>query len=325
MIGRVRGAAVAAAIGALIAVPAGAGAQEDASTGGKAIAVAGKISLVGTSSTSPNTLVDSGTVTGTPFGSGTTLQTYQLFPKRGVARVTFSITNDKGTANGTAYTTFTTTDVTLVFSGAGRITSGTGAYAGMSSGMLQFNAIHSKTGKRERFSLVGSASDWGGVGQQQLGAYRAALGVPDPGVLSVNGGTTAVGRPAKNQVANAGTLRGNPASTVTSVDTFTSKRTSTTEFTLTADDGTVSGTIVAGRAKSGAKLAFNGYGMITSATGAYTGMVDDLVRYRALYVGGIGRVSYVGSSSDPSKRSTVAMIRRFAASIGAPVPPSLRG
>lgn len=334
---RLGGIALAAAIGSLAVLPVAAAAQDDATTdgvtaaapttaaAGKAIAVQGKIALVGTSSTSPNTLVDSGTFSGTPFGSGTTQQTYQLFPKRGVAKVTFSLTNDQGTANGIAYTKFTTTDVTFVFTGAGRITGGTGAYAGMSSGMLQFNAIHSKTGKRERFALVGSASDWGGIGQQQLGAYRTALGVPDAEVLNVNGGTTMVGRPGQNRFSDAGSLRGNPRSTVSSTDTFTSKTTSTTDFTLSAADGTISGTVVAGRSTSGPKMTFNGYGMITSATGAYAGMLNDLVRYRAVYVGGIGRVSYVGSSPDPSKASTVAAIRRFAASIGAPVPPALRG
>lgn len=316
---RLRALAVATVIGVLAALPAMAGASD------KAIAVQGKISLQGVSSTSPNTLLDAGTFSGTPFGSGTTQQTYQLFPKRGVAKVTFSLTNDQGTANGVAYTAFSTTDATFIFTGAGRITGGTGAYAGMSSGMLQFDAIHSKTGKRERFSLVGSASDWGGMGQQQLGAYRASLGVPDPLVLSVGGGTTMIERRGPNVFADAGTLRGNPTGRVASVDTFTSKRASKTEFTLTAEDGTVTGTVIASRTKTGAKLDFDGYGMITSATGAYTGMVDDLVRYRATYIGGVGRVSYIGSSPDPSKASTVAMIRRFAASIGAPVPPSLRG
>lgn len=334
---RLRGVALAAAIGVIAALPVAASAQDDASAdgttttttapapAGKAIAVQGQIALVGTSSATPTTLVDSGTFSGTPFGNGTTQQTYQLFPKRGVAKVTFSLTNDKGTANGIAYASYTTTDVTFVFTGAGRITGGTGAYAGMSSGMLQFNAIHSKTGKRERFALVGAASDWGGIGQQQLGAYRAALGVPDRDVLTVAGGTTMIGRPGKDRFSDAGTLRGNPGGTVSSTDTFTSKRASTTDFTLAADDGTISGTVLAERTTAGPKMTFNGYGMITSATGAYTGMVDDLVHYRATYVGGVGRVSYVGSSPDPSKRSTVAMIRRFAGSIGATVPPALRG
>ena len=107
---------------------------------------------------SPFVLQDVGTVSGSPVGSGDITLIYTLMPKRGVAVTTFTITNANGTVTGKAVSKYTVNTVTLSFTGAGRLTGGTGKYAGITSGPLQFNALHSVTGKKEAISFVGRAT-----------------------------------------------------------------------------------------------------------------------------------------------------------------------
>ncbi len=160
--------AVLSGVGLLLAVPTFAGATPrqggDGSTGssaptapakGAGVIILGKTHLA--SVTSPTVLNDEGNVQGSPIGSGTIKLTYTLHPKAGVAETTFTITNSLGTVSGLAVSTYAQTRLHLTFSGAGMLTAGTGAYATITSGLLQFNAIHSITGKKEAIALIGSS------------------------------------------------------------------------------------------------------------------------------------------------------------------------
>jgi hypothetical protein len=106
----------------------------------------------------PLVLEDTGTVKGSPVGSGDIVLDYTLRPKRSIANVAWTITNGSGTVTGTATAYYTTSNVAITFTGAGRITGGTGRYAGIRSLPLQFNAKHSKTGKKEAISFRGTAT-----------------------------------------------------------------------------------------------------------------------------------------------------------------------
>lgn len=107
---------------------------------------------------SPFVLEDVGTVSGSPIGTGNITLVYTLLPKRGIALTTFTITNANGTVTGAASSKYSVNTVTLSFTGAGRITGGTGQYTGIRSGPLQFNALHSVTGKKEAISFLGRAT-----------------------------------------------------------------------------------------------------------------------------------------------------------------------
>jgi len=159
--------AVLSGVGLLLAVPTFAGATPrqggygstgssapTAPTKGAGVIILGKTHLA--SVTSPTVLNDEGNVQGSPIGAGTIKLTYTLHPKAGVAETTFTITNSLGTVSGLAASTYAQTRLHLTFSGAGMLTAGTGAYATITSGLLQFNAIHSITGKKEAIALTGS-------------------------------------------------------------------------------------------------------------------------------------------------------------------------
>lgn len=106
----------------------------------------------------PLLLEDTGTVKGAPVGSGDITLTYRLVPSASVARVTWKITNPKGSLSGTATARYTTTNLAITFVGRGAITGGTGAYKGMRATRLAFNAKHSKTGKKEAIAFTGTAT-----------------------------------------------------------------------------------------------------------------------------------------------------------------------
>ncbi len=107
---------------------------------------------------SPRLLEDTGTVKGSPIGSGSIVVHYALTPREAVAKVKWTITNAAGTVTGRAITRFTTTNLTITFTGRGRITGGTGRYAGIRSQPLAFNAKHSKTGKKEAIAFRGTGT-----------------------------------------------------------------------------------------------------------------------------------------------------------------------
>ena len=123
-------------------------------TSGSVVAIVGKTHL--DHAQSPLVLVDVGTVTGTPYGKGSIELTYTLHPKWGIATTAFTITTATGTITGRAVSHYAIGKVTISFSGVGRITGGTGAFAGTASGVLEFNALHSLTGKREVIRFLGS-------------------------------------------------------------------------------------------------------------------------------------------------------------------------
>ena len=103
----------------------------------------------------PLVLQDAGTVTGSPVGSGNITLRYRLLPERGTAITTFIIVNARGTVRGKAVSQYTADNVSITFTGTARLSGGTGRYAGISSGHLEFNALHSITGKKEAISFVG--------------------------------------------------------------------------------------------------------------------------------------------------------------------------
>ncbi len=106
---------------------------------------------------SATVLIDRGTLSGSPVGSGRVTLVYTLHPSSGIASTSFIITNARGTVTGAATSTYTVDRLHITFTGTGSITSGTRAYRGIRSGRLEFNALHSITGRREALTLTGRA------------------------------------------------------------------------------------------------------------------------------------------------------------------------
>lgn len=152
-----RGAAVAVAALALVSVGAGAAAPASAAAPTPVgVHVTGRTSLVEVRSAT--VLVDRGTVRGGPVGSGRISLVYTLWPREAIATTTFTIVNRRGTISGRMRSTYAVGRLSITFTGAGRITGGTGAYAGIRSGPLRFAALHSITGRREVLELTGRAT-----------------------------------------------------------------------------------------------------------------------------------------------------------------------
>ena len=107
---------------------------------------------------SSTVLIDRGTITGSPVGSGRITLVYTLNPGAGVATTTFTIVNARGTVTGRARSRYVATRLHLTFTGVGSLTGGTRAYAGIRGGPLEFDAIHSITGRREAVALTGRAT-----------------------------------------------------------------------------------------------------------------------------------------------------------------------
>ncbi len=152
---RARGYAVATAVLAIATLGA-AGTGAGAPTTAVGVRLSGKTSLQKVQS--PLVLIDRGTVTGSPIGSGAIRLVYTLHPESGVATTTFTITNKKGTVTGTATSRYAVTRVHITFTGAGSMTRGTGAYRGIRARPLAFDAIHSITGKKEAIAFTGRAT-----------------------------------------------------------------------------------------------------------------------------------------------------------------------
>ena len=163
-------AAIAAAL--LLAVPA-AGAAPVATSG---VAIGANMAL--TDEPAPNQLYDTGTFKGAPFGSGTITATYTFLPRKQVARVDFTLTNASGTVTGVALTTYARTAVLISVNGPAMITGGTGAYAGITSGPLEFSALHNLVTLKVKLSLIGSMQRAPGIGPARFQALGTALGLP---------------------------------------------------------------------------------------------------------------------------------------------------
>ena len=104
---------------------------------------------------SRDVFVDTGTVTGSPVGSGRIVLRYALDPSRGTAVTTFTIANRHGTVRGRCLSSYSVTRLHITFTGAAGITGGTGRYAGITGSPLEFNAVHSATGRREIIAFTG--------------------------------------------------------------------------------------------------------------------------------------------------------------------------
>jgi hypothetical protein len=98
---------------------------------------------------------DSGKVSGTPFGKGTIDILVQL--SGGKATGTFRMTFAKGSISGTVDMPFTVTGGEIDFRGTARITSGTGAYRGITSGKLQAHDHNTLDGQNGVVSVTGFA------------------------------------------------------------------------------------------------------------------------------------------------------------------------
>jgi hypothetical protein len=107
---------------------------------------------------SSTVLIDRGTITGSPVGSGRITLVYTLHPSKGIASTRFTIVNAHGTVTGRATSSYAVTRLHLTFNGAGTLTGGTRAYAGIRGAPLTFDAIHSITGKREAIAFTGRAT-----------------------------------------------------------------------------------------------------------------------------------------------------------------------
>lgn len=139
---------VAAAVAAVPAVA-------DAAPRVVAIDITGRTVL--TTVASPTLVQDTGTVKGSPVGSGDITLNYRMVPSRGVATVTWIIRNTRGTLRGQAATNYVTNPVSWTFTGYGRITRGTGAYSGIRAYPYSFFAKHSKLGRHEVIRMQGTA------------------------------------------------------------------------------------------------------------------------------------------------------------------------
>jgi hypothetical protein len=107
-------------------------------------------------STTPGTIEDHGTLTGTPFGRGKV--TIQVVLKDGRATGTFRMLFAKGSIAGTLDMPFTIEGTEIDFRGTARFTAGTGAYRGISSGALQAHDHNTLDGQNGVVSLKGFAS-----------------------------------------------------------------------------------------------------------------------------------------------------------------------
>jgi hypothetical protein len=105
--------------------------------------------------TTPGTLEDHGTVTGTPFGDGTVTLVGSL--TGGKFEGTFRLLFPRGSIYGTATLPYTISGNMITFDGTAHFTSGTGVYRGITSGALHARDTNTLDGQNGRVSLDGSA------------------------------------------------------------------------------------------------------------------------------------------------------------------------
>ncbi len=106
-------------------------------------------------STTPGTIEDRGTVSGTPFGRGSVRILVRLASGR--ATGTFTMVFPRGSVSGTLSMPFTITGGEIDFRGTAGLTSGTGAYRGITSGALQAHDHNTLDGQNGVVSLTGFA------------------------------------------------------------------------------------------------------------------------------------------------------------------------
>jgi hypothetical protein len=101
------------------------------------------------------TVEDRGTVTGTPFGKGKIVLTGSLASGR--LEGTFRLTFPRGSVLGTVSMPFTVSGNDIDFKGTSRITGGTGAYRGITSGALKTSDHNTLDGQHGTLTVTGSA------------------------------------------------------------------------------------------------------------------------------------------------------------------------
>jgi hypothetical protein len=120
-----------------------------------AVHVAGQTKAIATPTT-PGTIEDRGTITGTPFGRGTVDLVATL--KNGRATGPFRLVFPRGSVTGTFSMPFTISGGEIDFVGTARFTGGTGAYRGITSGNLRAHDHNTLDGQNGRLSLDGFAT-----------------------------------------------------------------------------------------------------------------------------------------------------------------------
>ncbi len=105
--------------------------------------------------TTPGTVEDHGTVTGTPFGSGSVVLVGTLTGGR--LRGTFRLRFRRGSVTGSVEMPFRITGDQISFRGTSRLTGGTGAYRGITSGPLRTRDTNTLDGQSGRLFVSGHA------------------------------------------------------------------------------------------------------------------------------------------------------------------------
>jgi hypothetical protein len=118
-----------------------------------AVSIDGKTKMVEAST--PGTIEDHGTLTGSPFGRGTVEIVVTLAGGR--ATGSFRMLFAKGSITGTVDMPFTIEGGEIDFRGTARFTGGTGAYRGISSGALAVHDHNTLDGQNGVVSLEGAA------------------------------------------------------------------------------------------------------------------------------------------------------------------------
>jgi hypothetical protein len=103
----------------------------------------------------PGTVQDEGTVTSTPFGSGTIKLVGSLAGGR--LRATVRMVFARGEVQATVDMPFTITGNEIDFRGTAQLTGGTGAYRGITSGTLQARDHNTTDGQNGTFAVTGTA------------------------------------------------------------------------------------------------------------------------------------------------------------------------
>jgi hypothetical protein len=116
--------------------------------------IAGVTKLAGSSA--GGMVEDRGTVTGTPFGKGTVVIKGTL--ANGKLDGTFRLTFKTGSITGTVQMPFTIEGGTIIFDGTSKLTGGTGAYRGITSGALKSHDTNTLDGQNGRLTVSGSAT-----------------------------------------------------------------------------------------------------------------------------------------------------------------------
>jgi hypothetical protein len=118
-----------------------------------AVSIDGKTKMV--TATTPGTIEDHGTLTGTPFGRGTVEIVVTLAGGR--ATGSFRMLFARGSITGTIDMPFTIEGGEIDFRGTARFTAGTGAYRGITSGALAVHDHNTLDGQNGVVSLRGAA------------------------------------------------------------------------------------------------------------------------------------------------------------------------